>query len=103
MVSGDVLMLVDVEGSEPKVLAGGAEFIRRTLPCIIFEYNEVSKRYFALGQVRGILGDGYDVYRLRCDGRLDQDFRSSWNCVAVHRQSVWAAKCRPLLVSGHWP
>ena len=97
-ISGDVLMLLDVEGAEPKVLAGGLDLIRRTLPCIVFEYNDVSKQCFSLSRIRQVLGDSYEIYRLRSDGRLDMDLKRTWNCVAVHSQSVWAATCHSLVV-----
>lgn len=97
LLSGQVLMLVDVEGSEPKVLAGGTNLIQRTRPCIIFEYNNTSKQYFSLDQVQNVLGKAYKIYRLRSDGLLDRDFEHSWNCVAIHDESVWALRCDSLL------
>jgi FkbM family methyltransferase len=80
-----VVLMIDVEGYEPKVLAGARALIERLRPLIIFEYNFVSKRYFTVADVRSILGQGYDIYRLRKDARLDQDVEHAWNCVAVPR------------------
>jgi FkbM family methyltransferase len=103
VISGNVLMLVDVEGAETKVLAGGADLVRRTLPCIIFEYNDISKKHFGLDEIRKVLGGDYQIFRLRSDGMLDNDFGCTWNCVAVHPRSIWAAKCQSLLIGrgGH--
>jgi hypothetical protein len=75
--------MIDVEGYEPKVIAGGGEFIRRTQPLIVFEYNFVSKRYFHIDDIQNVLGTQYRIYRLRKDGYLDNHAGSTWNCVAV--------------------
>jgi FkbM family methyltransferase len=86
---GPAIILVDVEGHEPSVLAGGQRFIADNRPLIIFEYNDLGRSRYALSAVKEVLGSGYDVYRLRADGRLDSDLESTWNCVAVHRGSVF--------------
>ena len=86
-VHAPTILLIDVEGAEPLVLRGAAEFIARAQPLIIFEYNYVSRRHFTLSDVRALLGDHYDVWRLRRDGRLDRDVENSWNCVAIARDS----------------
>jgi hypothetical protein len=78
-----VVLMIDVEGYEPKVLMGGGRFIERIQPLIIFEYNFVSKRYFRLGNIQDILGPGYRIYRLRVDGLLDGENEKAWNCVAI--------------------
>jgi len=87
----DYLMLIDVEGAELLVLQGGAQFIQRKRPLIIFEY--ITGRDHHLPEVRTFLGDAYELYRLREDGTLDTDMRRTWNLVAVHRNSVFYPVC----------
>jgi hypothetical protein len=101
-ISTDLAMLlVDVEGSEPEVLRGGLNLIRKLQPLIIFEYNDaVSKKCYPISEIQAILGDAYSLHRLRGDGRLDQDVEHAWNCVAIPAGTPWAAVCRPLLVEG---
>ncbi|MGA9406626.1 MAG: FkbM family methyltransferase, partial [Bacteroidota bacterium] len=53
------IVLIDVEGAEPLVLRGGMRFISSRRPLIIFEYNEVSRKFFTLDEIRSILGRGY--------------------------------------------
>jgi len=94
------VLLLDVEGEERNVMAGAKRIIDRWSPPIIFEYNHVSRAQYDLEQVRAVLGDGYELYRLRqSDGLLDTDFRDTWNCVAVHRDSIYYAVCRSLCVA----
>jgi len=95
-VDGTVLMLVDVEGAEPLVLAGGRRLLERTLPLVVFEHNETSRRLYGLDAVRAALPAGYELLRLRGDGRLDRDLERTWNCVAVHPASPLAAAAREL-------
>ena len=93
-----VIMLIDVEGHEPSVLLGAANMVKSVLPLIIFEYNDTSKKHFSLSDIRNILPDSYSYYRLRGDGRLDQDFRNSWNCVAVPAGTEFAKICKGSIV-----
>ncbi len=79
----NTILLIDVEGAEPMVIRGGMEFIKRNNPLIIFEYNEVSKKYFNLIDIQNILGESYLIYCIKSDGSLDQDFSNSWNCAAI--------------------
>ncbi len=86
------VVLMDVEGAEPLVMAGGRNFIKANLPFIIFEYNEVSRVHFSLDDVRSVLPPGYEIYRLRMgegslDGFLDRSLAQTYNCVAVHKDS----------------
>ena len=83
------ILLIDVEGAEPLVLKGGENFIKRNLPLIIFEYNDTSKKYFNLDNIRKILGSDYHIYRLRSDAYLDRDYINTWNCVAVNVNSAF--------------
>jgi FkbM family methyltransferase len=97
-VGGPLVVLVDVEGAEPLVLAGATRLIRRCRPLVVFEYNDVSRRHYHLDQVRGLLGPDYRVLRLRRDARLDAAVEESWNCVAVPRGTRFEEICRGLTV-----
>lgn len=92
------ILLIDVEGHEPSVMRGAANLVKNVLPLIIFEYNSTSKLHFTLDDIRDILPDSYRYYRLRSDGRLDQDFSNSWNCVAVPDGTEFAEVCADLKV-----
>jgi len=81
------ILLVDVEGAEPLVLAGGRQFIATNRPLIIFEYNALSRRYFSLEDISNTLGPDYEILRLRQDGNLDRELSNTWNCVAIHLES----------------
>jgi FkbM family methyltransferase len=89
-VSGTTILLIDVEGAELDVMKGGRNFIATHKPLVIFEYNYVNRALYGLDEVRAVLGEGYDVVRLRRDGRLDRDLEDTWNCVAIPRASIFA-------------
>jgi len=95
---GPAILLIDVEGAELSVVRGGREWIRRARPLIVFEYNEVTARYFALPEMAGELGSGYTLWRLRPDGggRLDASFENTWNIVAAPSGSPFSEPCRAL-------
>lgn len=84
---GPAVMLIDVEGAELDVMLGGKQFIRNTLPVIIFEYHSQTRRGFSLGEVLRVLGDDYSIYRLRADGFLDDMLDYTYNCVAANTRS----------------
>ena len=86
-VGAKVILLIDVEGAETLVMKGGKKFIDRNFPFIIFEYNHISRRHFTLEEVRKLLPQGYQIFRLRSDGYLDDQLENSSNCVAVHKNS----------------
>lgn len=90
-VDGTCVLLIDVEGAELDVMKGGARFITRVRPLIVFEYNYVNRELYGLDEVRAALGPDYDIVRLRSDARLDRELDDTWNCVAVHRASPFAA------------
>lgn len=90
---GDCVLLVDVEGAELDVMRSGRTFIAANGPLIIFEYHAETRKHFALADVNDLLGDAYELYRLRTDGFLDRDLTDTWNCVAVDRHSLFAAIC----------
>lgn len=96
------VLLIDVEGAEVLVMAGGKNFIKRNLPLIIFEYNHVSKLHFTLEDVREVLPAGYEIFRLRMgegslDGYLDRRLEQTYNCVAVHKDSRFYQSARELV------
>jgi hypothetical protein len=92
-----VVLLIDTEGAEPLVMRGGANFIASARPLIIFEFNHISRAHYQLDDIKGILGAGYEIYRLRSDGQLDKELNSTWNCLAVHADSPFHAICHRLL------
>lgn len=94
-LNGEAVLLIDVEGAELDVMKGGQCFIREQRPLVIFEYNYVNRRLYTLDAVAAVLGDGFELYRLRLDGKLDRDTSDTWNCVAVHRESSF----RPIVES----
>jgi FkbM family methyltransferase len=96
-VRAPVILLIDVEGAEPLVLRGASRMLARVRPLVIFEYNHVSRSRYPLDEVRGLLGEGYRVHRLRADGRLDAHVEESWNCVAVPSDTAFAETCAPLV------
>lgn len=87
--ASEYILLIDVEGAEPLVLEGAENFIKDYAPVIIFEYNNTSKKYFNLDDIRKIIGDNYEIRRLKANGDLDEDFSNSWNCVAIPQNSVF--------------
>jgi FkbM family methyltransferase len=97
--SGATIMLIDVEGAELLVMKGGKNYIASQKPLIIFEYHEGTRKRFSLEEVRSVLGPEYQIHRLRHDGALDSNLHSTWNCVAVHSDSIFHLACRSLLVS----
>lgn len=101
MGNDKIIMLIDVEGHEPSVMRGAIKLINSSLPLIIFEYNETSKKHFSLDDIRHILPDSYKFYRLRPngDGRLDNDLVNTWNCVAVAENTEFDSICKTLIVS----
>jgi FkbM family methyltransferase len=85
------ILLIDVEGAELTVMQGAADTIRAARPLIIFEYHEGTRRNFSLDEVHATIGEGYELFRLRTDGWLDRELGETWNCVAVHADSVFRA------------
>ena len=88
------MILIDVEGAELLVLKGGHKFIQQKRPLIIFEY--ISGKDNNLPEIRDTLGKGYEIYRMKDDGTLDDNFDKTWNCVAVHKDSVFYEPCRSI-------
>jgi hypothetical protein len=91
------IILVDVEGYEPFVLEGGKEFIKKNKPLIIFKYNDLSKKHFHIYDIKKIIGNAYDIYHMRSDGYLDNDYIHIWNCVAFHKETVFEEICMNLV------
>ena len=88
-VAGDCVLLIDVEGAELQVMQGAADFIRTNRPLIIFEYHHATRKVFSLDDVRAVIGEDYEILRLRNDGFVDETLTNTWNCVAVHPGSVF--------------
>jgi FkbM family methyltransferase len=86
-LSGPLVLVIDVEGAEPAVLRGAMLTIRRLKPLIVFEYNHISRNRYDIEEVRALLGEPYQLFRLRRDGVLDTAYEQAWNCVAVPRDS----------------
>jgi FkbM family methyltransferase len=84
------IILIDVEGAEPLVIKGGMHYIRRVKPLIVFEFNDLSKKHFCISDIEELLGNDYEIFRLRGDGYLDTDLVNTWNCVAVNKYSGFA-------------
>lgn len=93
------VLLVDVEGAELEVIKSGRAVISRSKPLLIFEYHAETATRFSLADVLAVIGEDYELLRLRPDGRLDADLSDMWNCVAVSRQSPFAALLQPLRAS----
>jgi FkbM family methyltransferase len=89
------LVLIDVEGAEPSVLRGGAAFIKRNSPLIIFEYNR--GEHYRLSEISSILGPDYKIFRLRDGGYLDENPEGAWNCVAVNKNSAFYPVCQSIV------
>lgn len=84
------IILIDVEGGELDVLRGAMNFISKSLPIIIFEYNQVTRKFFTLTQVKDLLGSQYTFYNLRSsDGLLDTVMDNTWNIVALPLTGYW--------------
>ena len=82
-VVGKLIIKIDVEGAESKVVKGASEIITEHSPIIIFEYNEKSRDYFKLNEMSALLPDYYKIKRLNSDGVLDDDLTKTYNCVAI--------------------
>ena len=96
---GPAIVLIDVEGAEKLVMLGGKTFIHENLPVIIFEFNEVTRRFCTMEEIQNILEKEYVIFRLRSDGFLDTTLSDTWNCVAVHRRSAMFSLCLSYVVS----
>ncbi len=77
------ILKIDVEGAEYLVMMGARNLIERYRPTIVFEWKKGRESHFTLDQVQELLGSNYRIYRLRTDGKLDDQVQEAWNCVAV--------------------
>lgn len=93
----NIVVLIDVEGFELKVIQGGLETISKHHPVIIFEYHQETRKVFTLDHVSELLGKEYELFRLRNDGFLDRDLTRTWNCVAVPALTVFGKAVRQKL------
>ena len=95
----NVILLVDVEGYELNVLSGGKGLIQKYSPLIVFEYHQETKKVFGLDELRNLLGDEYQIYRVRQDAMLDGDVENAWNCVAIPRNTQFAAVLQSRIIA----
>lgn len=77
-----VVMLIDVEGAELKVLKGAKETISKYNPIIIFEYNYVSKNIFRLEELVKILPENYSLFSLSDNKPITDYHKIYWNLIA---------------------
>ncbi|MFA5404085.1 MAG: FkbM family methyltransferase [Ignavibacteria bacterium] len=97
-LTGNMIILMDIEGAEFGAIKGGLNIINNIKPLIIFEYNHKSQKYFSLKEIRSVLNDDYEIYRLRTDGRLDLDFSKTQNLLAVNRKSLFYTHLHKLFI-----
>ncbi len=82
IVGSKVIMLIDVEGAELKVLKGARETICKYNPIIIFEYNYVSKNIFSLQDLVNILPDNYTLFSITDNLPISDYNKTYWNLIA---------------------
>ena len=80
-----VIMLIDVEGFELKVLKGSKEFISKNKPIIIFEFHDDTKKVFKVEEVLNVVGEEYEIFKIDNKGNLLNDLTHSWNCVLINK------------------
>lgn len=95
------IVLIDVEGGELDVLRGSRHFLRKTLPIVLFEFHAQSQSDYSLDEIQEALPLGYQIFRLRSDGKLDSTVYSAWNCVAWPSGARWLSKTLNSLRKGH--
>lgn len=78
----NVVMLIDVEGAELKVLKGAKETILKYSPIIIFEYNYVSKNIFSLEELMNSLPENYVLFSLADNKPVLDYHKIYWNLIA---------------------
>jgi hypothetical protein len=83
-----VIMLIDVEGFELKVLKGSKEFISKYKPIIIFEFHDETKKVFKVEEVLEVVGEEYEIFKIDNNGNMLNDLTHSWNCVLINKNHV---------------
>jgi FkbM family methyltransferase len=86
----NLIMLLDAEGAELKIVRGAKKLINENLPLIIFEYNHITKLHFEIEEMQDELGSDYEIYRLNQEGAIDKNMSGKmWNLVAVNINSIF--------------
>lgn len=97
-VNAPVILLIDVEGHELRVMQGGRGLIRDQRPLIIFEFNMTTKKSISLHEIQEELGADYQIFQLVENGQLLSTINdNTWNLVAIHADSTFA----PLIAMQH--
>jgi len=94
----NMIILMDIEGAELGAIKGGLKIINSIKPLIIFEYNLKSKKYFKLSEIKDALNEDYELYKLRTDGKLVQEFSNTQNIVAVNKKSLFYEPIQKLIL-----
>lgn len=85
-----LIMLLDAEGAELKIVKGSKKLIYESLPLIIFEYNHITKLHFEINEMQDELGSDYEIFRLNQEGAIDKNMSGKvWNLVAVNKNSFF--------------
>jgi len=85
-----LIMLLDAEGAELKIVKGSKKLINESLPLIIFEYNHITKLHFEINEMQDELGSDYEIFRLNQEGAIDKNMSGKvWNLVAVNKNSFF--------------
>lgn len=85
----NLIILIDIEGGELMAIRGAKNIIKKYSPLIIFEYNDSTKKYFSLDDMRSEIPN-YSLYNLDNEnGELILDLDRTWNIVALPNNGVW--------------
>ena len=82
IMGSKVVMLIDVEGAELKVIKGARETIFKYNPIIIFEYNYISKNIFSLEDFVNNLPKYYTLFSLTDNMPISDYNKTYWNLIA---------------------
>lgn len=82
IIGSNLVLLIDVEGAELKVIKGAKNTIEKYNPIIIFEYNYVSTKIFSLTELLDVLPNNYSLYKIPTDEKLTSFDGVYWNLIA---------------------